>query len=73
VFDPGAVDVLVRRGLGADGSPPDGVAARLLWAVLVFELWARAFLDGDGAAPAEPRVPLVARETGPVPTPGVVS
>jgi asparagine synthase (glutamine-hydrolysing) len=58
MFDPAAVTRLVAC---ATGPAPDAQAGRLMWALLVFELWAQAFLDH---APQVPGVapPLVARE-----------
>jgi asparagine synthase (glutamine-hydrolysing) len=60
LFDPDGVAALVER---ATGPGRDRAAGRLLWALLVFELWARAFLDTPGDAPAGPRPSLVAQET----------
>jgi asparagine synthase (glutamine-hydrolysing) len=56
-FDPAGVTALVAR---ATVPSPDPRAGRQLWAVLVFELWAQAFLDRVPAQPAE-RPRLVAR------------
>jgi asparagine synthase (glutamine-hydrolysing) len=42
MFAPAAVDELIAR---ACTGPKDPRAGRLLWAVIVFELWARAYLD----------------------------
>ncbi len=58
VFDEGAVAKLVAR---ATGPSPDTRAGRLMWALIVFEMWARAFLDQAPELPAAPP-PLVARE-----------
>ena len=57
LFDPEGVTRLIGRARGADRS-----AGRLLWAVLVFELGARAVLDGAGDAPPGARPTLAARE-----------
>ena len=66
MFDSDGVSMLVKR---ATGPTPDECAGRLLWALVVFELWAQAFLD---RAPVTPPAPphLVAREGAPA---GVVS
>jgi asparagine synthase (glutamine-hydrolysing) len=56
LFDPYAVRTTIAR---AGGDPR---AARRLWALLVFELWARAFLDRSVNAPGE-RPSLVSQET----------
>jgi asparagine synthase (glutamine-hydrolysing) len=56
VFDPGAVRATIAR------ASDDPRAARRLWSLLVFELWARAFLDRTVSAPAE-RPTLVSHET----------
>jgi asparagine synthase (glutamine-hydrolysing) len=61
LFDPRGVAQLVSRARTASNGA-DRPAGRLLWAVLVFELWARAFLDGAGDAPAGARPTLAARE-----------
>ena len=60
LFDPDAVARLVAR---ATAPTPDRRAGRLVWALLVFELWARAFLDRPGDRPDSPRPALVARQT----------
>jgi asparagine synthase (glutamine-hydrolysing) len=61
MFDPAAVTRLAER---ATGPNPDARSGRLLWAVLVFELWAQAFLDRAPSIPAA-APPLVARELAP--------
>jgi asparagine synthase (glutamine-hydrolysing) len=63
LFDPDAVAGVIAR---ATAPRPDRAAGRLLWALLVFELWARAYLDGPGAPPAGTRPRLVAQETRPL-------
>ncbi len=57
MFDPEAVARLVQR---ATDDPSEVRAGRLMWALLVFELWSRAFLD---QAPEKPSsaTPLTAR------------
>jgi len=60
LFDPDAVARLVAR---ATAPTPDRRAGRLVWALLVFELWARAFLVRPGDRPDSPRPALVARQT----------
>jgi asparagine synthase (glutamine-hydrolysing) len=57
VFDPNEVPALVAR---ATGPNPDVRAGRLMWALIVFELWARAFLDRAPSAPGTAK--LVATE-----------
>jgi asparagine synthase (glutamine-hydrolysing) len=61
LFDPAGVAALIAR---ATAPVPDRPAGRLLWALLVFELWARAFLDSSGERPAGARPSLVARNGG---------
>jgi hypothetical protein len=58
LFDPAGVAAVVAR---ATGPVPDRAAARLLWALVVFELWARAFIDRPGDRPAGLRPALAAR------------
>ena len=60
LFDGAAVERLVAR---ATAPVPDRAAGRLVWALLVFELWAQAYLDRAGERPAGERPRLVARET----------
>jgi asparagine synthase (glutamine-hydrolysing) len=61
VFDEAEVARLVARATAGDLDPKAG---RLMWALVVFEMWARAFLDRAPAIPAAaPR--LVARELAP--------
>jgi len=55
MFDAGGVARLIMRVRAGDEA-----AGRLLWAVLVFELWAKTFLDGGPEAPG-PRPIHVAR------------
>ncbi len=66
LFDPDGVARLADRARGrAPGGiagRPDVAAGRLLWAVLVFELWACAFLDGAGDVPAGTRPHLSGSE-----------
>ena len=56
VFDPRAVAAT------AAAAKDDARAARRLWSLIVFELWARAFLDRAVSVPAE-RPSLVSHET----------
>jgi asparagine synthase (glutamine-hydrolysing) len=58
MFDPEAVARLVAR---ATAQVPDVRAGRLMWALLVFEFWARTFLDGVPRVPAA-APPLVVRD-----------
>ncbi len=64
LFDADAVARLVT--LATTPGARDRYAGRLVWALLVFELWARAFLDGPGDPPPGPRPTLVGHETKPV-------
>jgi len=57
LFDPSAVAQLARRAT----APADVRSGRLLWALVVFEMWARTFLDGTSATPPA-RQPLVTEE-----------
>ena len=50
VFDAGAVARLMAR---ATDPTPDARAGRLMWALLVFEFWARSFLDRAPNPPAD--------------------
>ncbi len=66
LFDPDGVAQVAARALGrapggANGRP-DGAAGRLLWAILVFELWAGRFLDHAGVAPPGTRPCLTGAE-----------
>ncbi len=72
LFDPRGVARLVARARGATNGS-DRPAGRLLWAVLVFELWARAFLDAAGDAPAGVRPTLAAREETTITPAGAVA
>lgn len=60
LFDADEVARLVARA-GAPGRR-DRYAGRMTWALLVFELWARAHVDGGGERPAGPRPALVGHE-----------
>ncbi len=66
LFDPDGVARLTQRALGRapGGRPgrPDHVAGRLLWALIVFELWAGRFLDHAGVAPPGTRPRLTGAE-----------
>ncbi|MEO6462237.1 MAG: asparagine synthase (glutamine-hydrolyzing) [Candidatus Eisenbacteria bacterium] len=68
LFDAAGVARLVARAT-RPGSP-DGRAGRLVWALLVFELWAQAFLDRPGDPPAGRRPTLLADETAVLPAGG---
>ena len=65
IFDPDGVANLIGRA-AVPGADPR--AARLLWAVLVFELWAREYLDRAPGARAVggPRAHLVASTAAPL-------
>jgi asparagine synthase (glutamine-hydrolysing) len=58
-FEPGAVERLItRHDAGAEG------AAKKLWALYMFELWHREFIDGEATPPSlsvasEPQATLV--------------
>ncbi|MEP7028048.1 MAG: asparagine synthase (glutamine-hydrolyzing), partial [Candidatus Eisenbacteria bacterium] len=58
MFDERAVAGLIAR---ATAPAPDARAGRLMWALIVFEMWARSFLDRVPEIPAK-APPLVARE-----------
>jgi asparagine synthase (glutamine-hydrolysing) len=55
LFEPSYVVSLLRR---PQGQPYGEGQSRRIWSLLLTELWARAFLDGRGAAPAHPMPPL---------------
>ena len=55
LFDPSYLDRLRRRG---QGRPYSQERAYRLWSLLLTEMWARAFLDGRGAAPAHALPPV---------------
>ena len=58
LFEPEAVARLAARATAPAADPRAG---RLLWALVVFEMWARTFLDRAPGGPP-PRTPLVTRE-----------
>lgn len=61
LFDPDVVAGLVARAVAP--GVRDRYAGRLVWSLLIFELWAQAFLDRPGDAPAGPRPSLIGHET----------